>query len=605
VSALAAIFHKNGKVVDRARVAAMIAAIPIGETSEGKVVAEGAFATGIGGARLLNSNVVHNDGIIAALSGRIDNRQELIAALDLPADIDVGHMLVAAYRHWGDDYATHLRGDFVVFLWDGTVRRLIAARDLVGVRPLYYYENAQDLYLASHPAAIIAICPTIGTIQDNVILGNYAAGYVDSGERTLHPGIHRVMSGHMLTATTAGSRIARYASWSTEIRSARQDAPEHFAELLDRSVRNRMVGTKPVASLLSGGLDSSSVVAMAQRQAHRTGTGLLRTYSQVFPDDSHGDERSFVMAMVSQGNLDPKFLDCTHVAAFDDLDKTLAVQAGPFIGPNLATTLHTYRRVAGDGYRILLDGHGGDESVSSGLACLFDDAYALRLLPLWRNVREIARMEGFRATQLIVNLLRKRGPHTGKSQRHTALQGQPRPDWLGPFAQWPVMTPREPNLGRESFAEHVDSLTSPFFVQALELLAHASASEGIDLRFPLLDRDLIAWCLAAPAEEKFANGYPRALLRNGMVGYLPDKVRYRRDKFDFTGHVVSGMMRADRDMVEGVLNDKDGRLQPFFNMAVLQERWKALQHPSHNVDGHSIQAIWRAIVLGRWLQLQG
>lgn len=121
------------------------------------------------------------------------------------------------------------------------------------------------------------------------MLTAYAAGHAHDLGRTLYPTIARLRPAHRLRATADGIDIARYFSWSSATRPARHEPRERFAELLDRAVR-RMVSVVPIASLLSGGLDSSSVVAMAQRQAQRLGRGPLTTYSQVYPHDAAGDE---------------------------------------------------------------------------------------------------------------------------------------------------------------------------------------------------------------------------------------------------------------------------------------------------------------------------
>lgn len=125
------------------------------------------------------------------------------------------------------------------------------------------------------------------------------------------------------------------------------------------------------------------------------------------------------------------------------------------------------------------------------------------------------------------------------------------------------------------------------------------------MRFPLLDRDLIDWKPAAPVEEKLADGYTRALLRKGMAGYLPDRIRCRRDKHDFTAHVIRGMGTGQPEMIADVLADRHSRLAPYFDMRVVRDQWQLLQDGSGTVDGFTVQAIWRAIVLGRWLQLRG
>lgn len=599
-------FNARATGVDPACVARMLDAIPLGFAARRAIDTDAAIGIGIGRFETGFDGLADNERAIAGLAGRIDNRDELALALGLGRGaIDDATLLLAAYDRWGPDCLPRLDGDFAAIIWDRRTRRLIAARDALGVRPLYYHEAPHALYLASHPAAIIAVTPAAREAQDPAVLANYAAGHGHGIERTLYPSIRRLPPGHCLRTTVAGIDITRYFSWRSETRLTGSEAPERFAELLDRAVRRRMVGPKPVASLLSGGLDSSSVVAMAQRHAQRLGQGPLATYSQIYPDAAEGDESPFIKAMVDEGGLDPRFLDCTGVATFDGLDAALAVQAGPFIGPNLATTTYTYRAIAGAGFPILLDGHGGDESVYSGMASLSDLAYSFRWLSLWREVRAIARRDGMNPAQLMLNLLRKRGPHSATRQHNRAMRTAPRPAWLGPAVPWPVIAPRLPQPGRDSHAEHLDGLTSPFFVQALELLANASASQGVELRFPLLDRDLIDWCLAAPIEEKLADGYTRALLRKGMAGYLPDQVRCRRDKHDFSAHVIRGMAKGQPGLVADLLADRQGRLAPYFNMGVVRDQWQVLQGGSTAVDGFTVQAIWRAVVLGRWLQLQG
>lgn len=605
MSAFAIMFDARGAGIEPACVARMLDAIPLGFVVHRAIDTDATIGIGIESFQTGFDGVADNERAIAGLAGRIDNRDELALALGLGQEaIDDAALLLAAHDRWGPDCLPRLNGDFAAIIWDRRTRSLITARDALGVRPLYYHEAPHGLYVASHPAAIIAVCPAAGEAQDTAVLASYAAGHGHGIDRTLYPVIRRLPPGHRLRATAVGIDIARYFSWSGETRPAEREAPERFAELLDRAVRRRMVGPKPVASLLSGGLDSSSVVAMAKRQAQRIGEGPLVTYSQVYPDAAEGDESRFINAMVDEGGLDPRLLDCTSVATFDGLDAALAVQAGPFIGPNLATTTYTYRTIAGAGFPVLLDGHGGDESVYSGIASLSDLAYSFRWQSLWREVRAIAQMDGMNAVQLMLNLLRKRGPHSATRQHNRATRTAPRPAWLGPAVPWPVTAPRLPQPGRDSHAEHLDGLTSPFFVQALELLAHASASQGIELRFPLLDRDLIAWCLAAPIKEKLADGYTRALLRKGMAGYLPDQVRCRRDKHDFSAHVIRGMGKGQLEMIVDLLADHHGRLAPYFNMRIVRDQWQVLQRGSTTIDGFTVQAIWRAVVLGRWLQIR-
>ena len=596
MSALAAIVHKSRVDIVPERIDTMLAGIPLGGVVTKAAHVTGPFGLGAATFATMTPPIARKAGLFCALDGRLDDREDLVATLGADPHLDDASLLLAAYRRWEAECVTRLAGDFAFFIHDAATRTTLCGRDILGVRPLYYHDSADALYLASHPGAILAALPRIAAAADQSVLAAYAAGYAPEGDRTLYPAIRRLMPGHRLASSPAGCTIDRYADWSSERRPTGREPPVRFAALLDRAVSRRMAGTGPVAALLSGGLDSSSVVALARH--HRQS---LRTYSQVFPAYPEADERPFIATITDGGGLDPQFLDCTGISTFDGLDRALTVQAGPFIGPNLATTTHTYRTAAAQGFPILLDGHGGDESVYSGLGSLYDHAYNLRWLSLWREVQAIARLDGIDAPRVMTNLLRRRGPFTRRTQQAKVLAGQPRPAWLAHDVPWPPQPPRLPQPGHEAYEEHLASFTSSFFVQALELLAHASASEGIELRFPLLDRDLIAWCLAAPAEEKFRHGYSRALLRQGMVEHLPARIRERRDKFDFSSHVIRGMTATDQAMIGDILADRDDRLRPFFDMTVLRDRWNSLQHQPEAVDGFTMQAIWRAIVLGRWL----
>lgn len=564
--------------------------------------------SGMFGAGLLFSSARHGSvardlARIVVIDGRVDNQNEIAASLGLTTTpSSTAGLVLSAYDRWGDDCIARLDGDFTVLIWDEGKRHLIAGRDVMGVRPLYYHETPDAVYVASHPAAIIAAHPEAG-VQDSAAFARFAAGEALAIDRTFYSHILRLEPACHLTFTSDASTKVRYFRWPSETRRQGADAPGRFAELLDRAVRRRMAGAAPVASFLSGGLDSSSVVAVAQRRAGQCGGTSLRTYSQVFPGYEEGDERPFIEAMIAEGGLDACFLDCTDIAAFDSLDEHLRVQAGPFIAPNLATTVYAYKKIVNDGFSTLLDGHGGDESISSGRAGLFDRAFTLRWLSLWREIKAVARLGGLASVPLMLRILRRKGPHSYWAHHREASKTPPRPNWLSDTLEWPLTTVRRPQLGRESHAEHLESFTSSFFVQALELLAHSSASQGVDLEFPLLDRELVSWCLAAPAEEKMDNGYYRGLLRRGMRGILPDKIRLRQDKHDFGLHIARGMLRSDGLLIDRILHDADDSLSQYFNIPVVSDIWRRIKEEETDFDGYELQVLWRAIVLGRWLEI--
>ena len=535
-------------------------------------------------------------GASVALDGRIDNRQDLAAALGVSSQAGDAQLVLAAYRAWGVACADHLEGDFAFALWDPRDRQMLVARDRIGVRPVYYHDSASALLIASHPAAILALAPELGRKVDEGVAAAFAAGEAHPADRTIHPGLARLPAAHLLVASPARMEVCRYFTWQVRQRAPGSEPPERFADLLRLAVERRVVGPARIGAMLSGGLDSSSIVTIASKLASDRGDPPLRTYSQVFPNDPAGDERAYIEAIIGCGGLDPVFQPLDSVAPFAQFDAMAAAQSMPFNGPNLATTRRTHFAAANDGIGVLLDGHGGDEAVSSGVAWLYDLAYRGRFMGLWHLLRPLAKAERQSSRRLFTHIVKEKGPW------RRAISEKAPPDWLARDVRAAV-APKPPcRPGMEGMDEHLGGLVSPYFTQALEMLGHAAADAGIELRFPLLDRELLQWCLAAPGGEKLGEGQTRYLLRRGMKGILPDIVRLRRDKYDFTGHLLRGMISSDSTMIDRSLEDRSGRLRAYFSMPALRRLWQAGQASPGTLSSVEVQALWRAVALGRWLE---
>ncbi|HET7875173.1 MAG TPA: asparagine synthase-related protein, partial [Methylomirabilota bacterium] len=225
------------------------------------------------------------------LDGRIDNRGELRAALApdglrLRSDSD-GELVLRAYARWGTACPARLIGDFAFALWDNRERRLFCARDPLGVRPFYYHTDGRRFSVASELQQLL-VDPSRAAEPNEGMIAEYLACEITHREDTLYRDIFRLPPGHSLVVRPGGHVVSPY--WDIDPSRAirhgtSRDYAEHFRDVFDEAVRCRLRSANPIAAELSGGLDSSSVVATAASLApagRATGDGV-ETYSLVFP----------------------------------------------------------------------------------------------------------------------------------------------------------------------------------------------------------------------------------------------------------------------------------------------------------------------------------
>ena len=567
------------------------------------------------------NGLTQDDLAVVSLDGRIDNRVELIASLGANREIRDDALILAAYHRWGNACAAHLLGDFAFVIWDKTARQMLCARDQIGIRPFCYHDGPTRFIFASEARAIVAQQPKLADEIDETWIADYVAGYIPDASVSLHRGIRRLPPGHICVATAHGTRIERYYTLPQTVPLARDNADEDFSKIFESAVACRMEETGRTAALLSGGLDSSSIATVAAHLLQRDRSGPLSTFSMVFPDTPGDDERPYIDAVVELGGISPEFLDLGGVAPFDHFDMLLTQQGGPFIGQNLAATARLHRAAADQGFRVLLDGHGGDEVVSHGALWLSDLAFSGQWLRLWREVRALSAVEAFPPLRIFFSLIATRGPQRRLTsplvERIREWRGPPRAPLRHLYVD-PTLAVRAglderratksvspSDFGNEERNAHHADMASGVHPYALELLDRAAASAGIELRFPLLDRRVIEFCLSLPSSEKLRDGYTRSIIRRGLKHRLPDAVRKRVGKLDFTPHIVRGMLGPDRSLIEDILTDEDGTLGKYANLCVLRKAWSEIKEGQVTRSyGFDVQAIWRAVTLGLWLRQQ-
>jgi asparagine synthase (glutamine-hydrolysing) len=640
VSALAGIYDRGG-AVDPATLAAMLAAMAPRAPDGSAVWHDGPVGLGHGLLRSVPEDQrlpLEQGGLVITADARLDNRADLAAAVGLDlrtgAKASDASLILEAYRTWGERCPEYLLGDFAFLLWDRRRRALFAARDHFGIKPFYYHHEAEAFCCASEIKALFAV-PGVPRRLDEIRLADFLARDIDDPATTLFQDIRRLPARHSLTVTADG-RLRTRQYWRPDLPNElrlRSDADyaERFLELFEAAVRCRLRSDRPIGAMLSGGLDSSSIVCVARNALQNKQSPRLLTFSHVFDRTPQCTERPFIERVVAQGGIDPHFIAADDHAPFDNFIDILHDQDEIFIAPGMSRSYSLYNAAATCGLRALLDGQGGDEVVSQGFAYLHELALGGRWVKLWRELGGVSRIYGesslgnwwyFAGRYALARqrsryrLLDRLWRAPNKLRRLWLQIRRDRPDpitWRqfisDDFIRRTGVLERKRHA-LEAYAralrsertEHFFAMSSALLPRGLEILDRAAAAAGIEPRYPFYDKRLVEFCLALPAEQKLRDGWGRLVLRRAMAGVLPPEIQWRRDKLDFTPHLVAGMLTHHRALIDEILETDVGGLGRYMNLSALRQAYGRLVMQGARVRGHEAHALWLAVALALWLR---
>lgn len=463
----------------------------------------------------------------ARLDDRADLRRTLADELPLAAPDD-SDLLLAAYVKWGDRCGHFLLGEFSFAIWDNRLRRLFCCRDHVGSRNFFYWRGPGRFVFANRIEGVLA---QPGVPRD-LNRRKFAALAVPTAhhvwpEETFHAGIFSLPPGSWMTVEKEGVRQQKY--WDIDLASLpavpkrRDEAFEALREVLFRAVECRMDREAPVTALLSGGLDSSAIVSIAAHCLEKQNRQLTAV-AAIVPEENRrrvSDEREYIDEFRSWPNVGIKYVTAAGRGPFDSLNDQTRFTAHPLYSSRIYLVDECEKAAAESGCRSLLWGSGGE----LGVTCWSNRYYAdlavrlrwptlareLKNRRTYRNVSSVRRVAG-----QFLNILY---PRRGKTQAFLisrSLQSE--------YHSRPTRTTRSP-YQRQFQAEQIRlSLRK----HAIELFLTLPASQ------PLVDKRVLEFCLALPADLNVHDGYPRYLVRAALDGILPPRIQWRTDKVAFS-----------------------------------------------------------------------
>ena len=547
------------------------------------------------------------------LNGEIYNykelREEMRRAGDQRwlSDSDT-EVLLRAYGRWGRECLGRLRGMFAFALWDQAHSRLILARDPLGIKPLYYSTSAQRLLFASELRALLASGLVSAQIGSEGVHSYLSFGSIED-PLTIVRDVQSLPPGHLLTAEIRGRQAVvsteRYEtlppSDARNVPAGRRASADAVRQALEQSVRAHLVSDVPVGAFLSGGIDSSAVVALARTLSGKP----LRTFSVVFAERGFS-EAEFARAIAQRYHTDHTEVSLSEGELLTMLPRALAGMDQPTIDG-----INTYvisQAVRAAGIKVALSGLGGDE--------LFGGYPSFARVQRARWIRQLPAALRHTAAKSAAALL-PAAPraakaldfltHTSPRDVYVLSRRLFAPTTMRALCRQPLAAP--PSARLPLIPPHADEFLTISLCELGHYMTNTllrdtdcmSMAHALEVRVPFVDRAVVATALAIPSAHKTDPRRPKALLLDAVADLLPDEV-WSRPKMGFRlpfERWMVGPLRAD---IERVMSD-DSRFSAIGVRAVTaQNIWRAFQRRPRQVGW---SRPWALYVLAKWCETNG
>jgi asparagine synthase (glutamine-hydrolysing) len=536
-----------------------------------------------------------------AFDGRLDNRAELLAELDVtPAAPSDAALALAAYRRWGEACFERFLGPFAVLFVDSGRRRVVCGRDPLGDRSLVYHLTPELFLCASEEGALLAHPAVPADVDEETVARFFALAPARPG-RTFFTGVSELPPGHLLSVPFDGGEARLEAWWHWRVGEPERGVPdaewaERFGATLRESVRCRLRSIAPPAALMSGGLDSTSVAALAARELAAGGSEApLATLSWVFDELPGSDEREFMAPVVEALGADPVWIRGDDAWPLRDRQSWPVALAAPYNGLYRRLRERAYRAARTRGASVVLTGECGDQLFFGGADwlrdLLADRRFGAALAGVARELALSGRTDlprfGLRSA-----LARARG---------RPLAARPEPEWLTPKARelaGGAAWGRWEGVAGVPRPEQRAGLLDPRIAASIQVESSLAAAEGIEVRRPYRDRRLVELALALPAHQLYRPGWIKWATREAMRGLLPEPVRLRRRRSSLAPLTRRGLVEREAATVRSLL-DAPGARWPEY----VRKEWLAELFPvrlAAGIDGPAALAAWQCISLELW-----
>jgi asparagine synthase (glutamine-hydrolysing) len=556
-----------------------------------------------------------NGNLAIVFNGEIYNHAALRPALERAGHVYQTHSdtetILHAYEEYGEDCVNRFRGMFAFAIWDSVKNKLFCARDRLGVKPLYYFFDGRVFVFASEIKALLEH-PSIDARFESSLLAEYLSfGYV-SGDRTLFQGIRKLAPGHTLSLSVDRFEPSLHRYWQIPkeqqpSRKSDSDWIRECRELLEESVRLRLMADVPLGMFLSGGVDSSAIAAIMQTMVAEQ----VKTFSVGYAETEFS-ELGYARAVARQIGTDHHEVTIGMTEFFDTLPLSLWHEDEPISWPSSVSLYHV-SKLASQSVKVVLTGEGSDE-LFAGYGRYRYQLMSNSHMHWYRGVPEPLRAfvrNRIATTSLLGADLRRKLKHTVLG-RTGDLQSLYLENYYGAFSandvQQLCLNPAEASQAYRPFLDIFESAPQLPYLERLlyadkhtylvELLMkqdQMSMAASIESRVPFLDHKFVEFASQIPSSLKLRGATGKYILKEAIADLLPASIIHRK-KMGFPTPLKNWLLDPKAAPLYDFLLEKDSILSEFIAREPLCDLLN--RHRAGSED--ATDRIWNLLNLQLW-----
>jgi asparagine synthase (glutamine-hydrolysing) len=544
----------------------------------------------------------------------IELREELISdgyKFRTATDTEV---IIRAYEKWGEECLKRFNGMFAFALWDNSNKRLFCARDRFGIKPFYYYFDGRLFVFASEIKSILLHPDVPKRPNEPIIYDFLALQLLDHTDNTCFDGIKQLSPSHYLTLSSDGNmKINNWYNISINDEfddfSEKKDKEyaEQFLYFFSNAIKLHLRSDVPIGSCLSGGLDSSSIVCMANRLIFNDGvveksaiSERQKTFTACY-DDKSIDESHYAEEVIQLSGAEKNYVFPDGDMLWQELETLTWHQDEPFLSTSIYAQWNVMRKAASRGIKVLLDGQGADELLG-GYYSRYIPVWAKTLLKKGHPFKMMNEIKAFSdvikvnpkivVRSALADFIPKKGVKFLKSlsRKRSPLMSE---NLYQKYGDRFFFGPRYCNLD-----DYMHLILGYGLLTLLRYEDRNSMAFSIEARVPFLDSEFAKFVCQLPLTQKIRNGWSKVVLRNTMKGIIPELVRLRRPKLGFETPQDT-WLRQNEDKIRNIFASNN-----FLSKDFISREW-ILSNLGLILSEKSPDNIWKYINLEIWMKVWG
>ncbi|WP_315077727.1 asparagine synthase (glutamine-hydrolyzing) [uncultured Clostridium sp.] len=558
----------------------------------------------------LNKNAnqpLKNDHHILVFNGEIYNfkiLKEELKDYDFKTNSD-SEVILAAYERWGEECVNHFRGMWAFILYDIKKQKVFCSRDRFGIKPFYYFNNENYLAFSSEIKQFTILPEWKSIANKQRVQDFFVFGALDHTEETMFKGVNQLLPGNNLIYDLNNQELNTYSYYNLNNNiNGKNDScgsSVKFRDLMEESIREHMISDVSLGACLSGGLDSSTIVVLMDKLLKENNDYRhIDTISSCFQDKMY-DEQEYIDEVNKYVSAKEHKIFPRVEELFEKLDSIIWHQDEPFGSTSIFAQWNVFKEASVNDIKVMLDGQGADEQLAgynSFYISYFSELFfKMDFYNLQKEIDEVTKNYNYftkeqifeRAFEIhMCSLEEKLRERVCRTDRFS------KPDFDSYYKYYKKLNESMKNV--QDFSLH--QIYHSSLPQLLHYEDRNSMTFSIESRVPFLDHRLVEYVVSCESDKKINTGITKYILREGMRGLLPDKIRKRKDKMGFVTPEVL-WIRDNKEIFRtyfesgceflGDLIDKNLALSWFDNQMNGTSRFDF--------------TIWRVICLAKWREV--